>query len=473
MGKLAERRNHRFTQENLSAYLDGELSERDAGRVRAHLADCQVCQRELLELQATIRSLSELPRASLPRSFALSPEAVAGQRRIRRLDASYGALRTVGVAVTLALVLLLSGDQLLARGIVPLAGGKSAAPQVERAVDAVPVEKQGEAEVRLQALTSEAEIESEASAMVLPPAEPEGEGEVEAPLAMALATTPLPEQEQVVAGGAQVVEETPPMAEATATPQREKPATPAPTTAAAEAEDTPPPPPQPTPQETAPAQGMAGLTPGAGFASALTREAGAEGEQEADQTEAAPEAAPERTEPSGGGGVPAPSATPTRTPTPEPTATTEAPAPSATPTPTDAPPTATPTPGAPPPTVAIAETVAAAAPAIETPAIEAFALEQAPTVEDSTPPSGEAVAMALQAPDLAAAPPAEAAGLASTAPEDSAQREITEELVASPPATVDETAIVREVVRQAAGILGGIALMTFGGLLWVAHERRL
>lgn len=119
MVKVKEKRNHRFAQNNLSAYLDNELSEKDTLRVRAHLDGCHVCRQDLAALRATAQALSELPRMPLPRSFAIPRQAVAEQRQVRRLDRGFAALRTASVAVTITLVMLLSGDQLLARDIIP------------------------------------------------------------------------------------------------------------------------------------------------------------------------------------------------------------------------------------------------------------------------------------------------------------------------------------------------------------------
>jgi Putative zinc-finger len=47
--------------DRLSAYLDGELSVVDAGDVRQHLATCDACSAELLELITVDRAVRELP----------------------------------------------------------------------------------------------------------------------------------------------------------------------------------------------------------------------------------------------------------------------------------------------------------------------------------------------------------------------------------------------------------------------------
>jgi hypothetical protein len=49
------------SREQLSAFLDGDLSERKLSRVRAHLDGCQACRRELEALKEMRVGLSSLP----------------------------------------------------------------------------------------------------------------------------------------------------------------------------------------------------------------------------------------------------------------------------------------------------------------------------------------------------------------------------------------------------------------------------
>jgi len=55
--------------DRLSAYLDGELSVVDAGGVRQHLASCDACSAELLELAAVDRAVRGLPVTAPDRYF--------------------------------------------------------------------------------------------------------------------------------------------------------------------------------------------------------------------------------------------------------------------------------------------------------------------------------------------------------------------------------------------------------------------
>jgi len=67
-------------EEDLSAYVDGELGERARRAVEEHLATCEACSTLLSELQSTKSLLSELPRVEPRRSFTLGQE-YAVQRR--------------------------------------------------------------------------------------------------------------------------------------------------------------------------------------------------------------------------------------------------------------------------------------------------------------------------------------------------------------------------------------------------------
>ncbi len=56
---------HLEIQDLLAGYLDGELSEKDRGRVEAHLAGCSVCAEDLERQRLLQRQLASLPREQL------------------------------------------------------------------------------------------------------------------------------------------------------------------------------------------------------------------------------------------------------------------------------------------------------------------------------------------------------------------------------------------------------------------------
>jgi hypothetical protein len=101
---------HRRFRRDLSAYVDGVLSERTRRRLEAHLDSCQACRQELAELRATVEALGSLPMAEVPRSFTLAAAPVAEVRprpASRRLE--FG-LRLATATAAFALALVVIGD---------------------------------------------------------------------------------------------------------------------------------------------------------------------------------------------------------------------------------------------------------------------------------------------------------------------------------------------------------------------------
>jgi hypothetical protein len=104
---------HRRLRDQLSAYIDGALDPPAAGRLEAHLGECEGCRTELEQLRSTVAALRELPEAQAPRSFALSPERAAVPRpAVPAAPLAFGArIAAAGVAVALAAVLVVDlGD---------------------------------------------------------------------------------------------------------------------------------------------------------------------------------------------------------------------------------------------------------------------------------------------------------------------------------------------------------------------------
>ena len=67
----AQAKNHRWTQEHLSAYVDNSLPEPEKKRLEAHLSTCDVCSRDLQTLRQTVEWLRRLPEQPIPRSFVI------------------------------------------------------------------------------------------------------------------------------------------------------------------------------------------------------------------------------------------------------------------------------------------------------------------------------------------------------------------------------------------------------------------
>jgi hypothetical protein len=124
------------TIEQLSAYLDGQLSSQELSTWDTHLNTCQECQQTLAELRETVALLHALPQPTLPRSFMLPADSVltrpapvqpstpiplhAAPRRRAWSSSMRSMVRTVSaIAAILGVVFLLSGII----GIAPSRGG--------------------------------------------------------------------------------------------------------------------------------------------------------------------------------------------------------------------------------------------------------------------------------------------------------------------------------------------------------------
>jgi hypothetical protein len=57
--------------EQLSAFLDQQLTSEEQAAVDAHLRSCEQCRRALADLRATVALVRALPQEAVPRSFAL------------------------------------------------------------------------------------------------------------------------------------------------------------------------------------------------------------------------------------------------------------------------------------------------------------------------------------------------------------------------------------------------------------------
>ena len=88
-------------QENLSAYLDGELSPQEADAIRAHLESCEDCAAEAESLRSTVRLVRSLERVQAPAVLKRRVMAAAGGRR-----ASYGFPNALALVTAAAIVLV-------------------------------------------------------------------------------------------------------------------------------------------------------------------------------------------------------------------------------------------------------------------------------------------------------------------------------------------------------------------------------
>lgn len=102
------RRSHAISEEQLSAYIDGQLDDADAARLEAHAESCSACRDALAELRTVRSTLRELPQVAAPRSFALREADVRPAPATRvsggRAPALLGGLASVALVAFLTLV---------------------------------------------------------------------------------------------------------------------------------------------------------------------------------------------------------------------------------------------------------------------------------------------------------------------------------------------------------------------------------
>ena len=79
---MARERNEHLTPEQLSAFLDRQLSPQELAECDAHVQHCQQCQSLLADLRLTAGLLRGLPPPELPCSFVLSTP-IAEERPVR------------------------------------------------------------------------------------------------------------------------------------------------------------------------------------------------------------------------------------------------------------------------------------------------------------------------------------------------------------------------------------------------------
>ena len=87
-----------LTTEQLSAFLDQQLSEQEQARGQVHLDTCEDCRRELTGLRQTVTLLRALPPAELPRSFVLPVESVQDDEKKDENEQASTARRPVRLA---------------------------------------------------------------------------------------------------------------------------------------------------------------------------------------------------------------------------------------------------------------------------------------------------------------------------------------------------------------------------------------
>jgi hypothetical protein len=166
--------------ELLSAYIDGQLSDRQTRRLLTRLGKEPELARELEELRATVRQLRNLPSPRPSRHLTLTPEMV-GQREtshgypVLRLATALAGLAFVAL-VGLEGLLSISGSQMATRAPAVMQEAERATDAltgVEEPMAAAPAEELPTEVVALEVPAEEAEEVPEAFMMEEPAAEEE------------------------------------------------------------------------------------------------------------------------------------------------------------------------------------------------------------------------------------------------------------------------------------------------------------
>ncbi|MGQ9492522.1 MAG: zf-HC2 domain-containing protein [Anaerolineae bacterium] len=122
---------HELCQEDLSAFLDGQLTPQERLRVERHLEKCTACRRDLASLQQIVDLLRVTPAIKPPRSFFIPASERARSRQLQRTRLAYGYMRVATAMATVLLVLVVSGDALLRfASITPASPMPVAIPEV-------------------------------------------------------------------------------------------------------------------------------------------------------------------------------------------------------------------------------------------------------------------------------------------------------------------------------------------------------
>ena len=174
---------HQRIGEQLSAYLDNELTAQEHKAVERHLATCEDCRWDLNTLRQTVQWTQALPTLPLPRVFTIpaSVEPARARRQSWRVPVLQGATALVALLLVFAFV----GDFALT-GVLPGGAPRPLAVMEQQAVevmDTQPVAAEIEATVLLEVEAASLPAGEEAAAekaVAAAPAPPDVEAPSEA-----------------------------------------------------------------------------------------------------------------------------------------------------------------------------------------------------------------------------------------------------------------------------------------------------
>jgi anti-sigma factor RsiW len=159
---------HDYTEDRLSAYLDGQLTSQERAIVDRHLATCEDCCSNLRTLGQTIEWTRGMTSVCIPCAFTI-PATAESYRTVRAPRATLGLplLRGATALVALLLVFVVAGDFLL--GGLALRPASQPIALMTQAPAMKAVEEAAPTAVAEEAMLMVAETEASAAAMALPP----------------------------------------------------------------------------------------------------------------------------------------------------------------------------------------------------------------------------------------------------------------------------------------------------------------
>jgi hypothetical protein len=157
---------HRYAEERLSAYLDGELTAQERAAVERHVAGCQACQWNLETLRQTVQWTRELPSVPVPRVFTVP--VPAKPMRAPRWRWTAPVLQGATVLAALLLFFVVAGDLVLT-GTLPIGVSQRGARVEEAPADIasqkVEVEATRVVEAEVSTVVETVVVEMEAEAL--------------------------------------------------------------------------------------------------------------------------------------------------------------------------------------------------------------------------------------------------------------------------------------------------------------------
>ena len=135
-GPVKSADEHDEIQERLSDYYEGLLADDRAASVRAHLEQCEVCERAYRELESAVGAVSELHRMAAPQRFEDGVEATIHRRSAGRFFGrrAFGDRVPLEIVAVVALVL-----GLVLYGIIRASGtGTLGSPEGDRREQVAP-----------------------------------------------------------------------------------------------------------------------------------------------------------------------------------------------------------------------------------------------------------------------------------------------------------------------------------------------